>query len=195
MAFEYLENIGESIKVLDGSSKSFQKELKDFTELKIALARDYLLEDPNREGTGTLAASIEPEFFIDAGNSIGINILANDYWDFVNSGVNGVLNKFGAPYSFQTLNPSRKMVDAFAGFDGWMASKGITELVYYDTNLDQMVRKELITDEDFRGAAFVFARAVKRNGIEPNDFIDRAFNEEAVNEFEQLILDALENEF
>ncbi len=196
MAFEYLDDIGESIKILEGSDNEFMTRLKDFTELQIGLARQYLLEDPEHNATGALAQSIEPEFRIENDN-IEVDILANDYWDFINSGVNGLQRQFGSEYSFKSLNPSPDMVDAFAGtgseLGGWMKAKAITELVYYDNNLQDFVRKELVTDSDYRGAAFVFARAVKRNGIEPNNFMDRAFNEEALNKFDELILDAIEN--
>lgn len=196
MAFEYLENIGDSIKILDGSDNQFLNRLKDFTELKIGLAKQYLLEDPERQATGALSQSIEPVFTVEDGE-VEVDILANDYWDFINSGVNGVQRQFGSEYSFKSLNPSPDMVDALAGtgseLGGWMKTKNITELVYYDNSLQEFVRKELVTDADYKSAAFVFARAIKRHGIEPNNFMDRAFNEETLNQFDELILDAIEN--
>ena len=88
------------------------------------------------KASGALAASISFKF----GNEDGIitvDFLADDYWDYVNSGVDGFIqssgaieNKFGGTYSFKSEVPSRKMVDAFIGEGkrNWMASKGITSL-------------------------------------------------------------------
>ena len=146
--------------------------------------------------TGVLKQSIGFEFESE-GQVLTYNFLAADYWDFVNSGVDGVqgsagaiTNVFGSTYSFKTLNPSPKMVDAFAGagsMQNWLAAKGITSLTYGGKT------KQLTTDADYRAAAYVFARAVKRKGIKPRPFINNALSEEKLIAFETALLDAFEN--
>ena len=195
MAFEYLEDIGRTIDSLKGQQTELQNVIGSFVEDTIMQARENLLDNPAHEATGNLAQSIEPQFTIED-SVYTVDILAASYWDFINSGVNGVQNNFGAPYSFKTIFPSEEMIDAFTGrgteLEGWMRAKNITELVYFDNNKEDFVRKELITDSDFESAAFVLARAVKKKGILPNHFMDRAFNEETLKRFDELILDAIE---
>ena len=147
------------------------------------------------EASGALKASIGVQFKQD-GEVFNIQFLADDYWDFINSGVDGVerssgalINQFGDTYSFKTLNPSRKMVEAIAGggsMQNWLASKGIVSLSFGGET------HHLVTDADFRGAAYVIARAVKRHGIKPSSFVNDAFTEEKLQAFDQAILDAFE---
>lgn len=196
MAFEYLDNIGKAKDELQFSNGGeLQKTFSEFVLMRIGIARDILESgNPSHNATGALASSIEPDFYIDE-DGIGVEVLANDYWDFINQGVNGVENAFGSEYSFRTLNPSEDMIDAFAGtggLEGWMKTKGITSLRYVDEE-GELVVKDLVTDNDFRSAAFVFARSVKENGIQPNHFMDEAFGEDALDKFEEFILDAIEN--
>lgn len=196
MAFEYLENLGEAqdaLKFTQGSE--LQSRFSEFVMMRIGLAKEALENgSPSRYATGGLSQSIEPEFFID-GEMIGVEVFAADYWDFINQGVNGIENSWGSEYNFKTLYPSEGMIDAFAGtggLEGWMKTKGITELQYYSQD-GELVVKDLVTDNDFRSAAFVFARAVKKKGIEPNGFMDLAFGDEVLDRFDEFLLDAIEN--
>lgn len=79
------------------------------------------------------------------------------------------------------------MVDSFMGKgkQNWLASKGINSLTYGGETY------QLSTDADYRAAAFVFARAVKRNGIKPSNFVGSAINEESIKELEDLLIEAL----
>lgn len=201
MALEYLENIGRARDLFELDSESpVQTIMKDFAEMQIELSRQSLSKgSPRHWATGSLAQSIS--FKLNFENEVSIDFLMNDYWDFINSGVQGVSggaqtyeNAFGQEYAFKHLFPSREMIDAFVGagsLDGWMKAKNITQLVYTDADGDQQVR-DLVTDEDFRSAAFVFARGVKKRGIDGNRFIDAVFNEQALDKFENEIIKAIE---
>lgn len=193
MAFEYLENLGKAKELFELTGQSpVQTIMKDFAELQIGLAKQALINgNPPHNATGALAQSIG--FTVNFGQEVSIDFLMNDYWDFINEGVNGVQNNFGSPYSFRSLNPSPDMVDAIVGtggLDGWIRAKGIRELIYIDKDGDLII-KDLVTDEDFRAAAFVFAKGIKRNGIEGNNFINDVFNEKAIQRFEEEIFKAL----
>ena len=147
------------------------------------------------KGSGSLAASIGFKFGA-KGGILTIDFLGDDYWDYVNSGVDGVRNsagaisnKFGNTYTFKTEIPGRKMIDSFIGKgkQNWMASKGITSLTYGGETY------QLQTESDYRAAAFVFARAVKRKGIKPSNFVGKSINEESLKELEELLIDAMVN--
>lgn len=191
MSLAYLEQIGqarEAVKTI--AETAVGKVVQEFAQD----ATDEMREEVPA-ASGTLKASIGFEFKTD-GESISIAFLADDYWDYINSGVDGVerssgalVNQFGDTYSFKTLNPSKKMVDAFAGggsMQNWLASKGITSLTYGGET------HSLVTDADFRGAAYVLARATKRHGIKPTPFVNNALSEDKIEAFEQAILDAFE---
>jgi hypothetical protein len=194
MALEYLNNIGRTKDALKlEPSSPFQQVLKDWAETRIAVAIEALISGyPPHEATGSLAQSIAFQFNNDT--ELSLEFLMNYYWDFVNSGVNGVERSYGAPYSFKTINPSPTMVDAIqgvGGLDGWIRAKNIKSLTYTN-QFNETITEELVTDDDFRGAAYVFARAIKKKGIEGNHFIDIAFSEEAMVELEEQILDEFE---
>lgn len=191
--YSYLNEIGkirDSVKT--ESDSPIHKIMKQWSEDAIAL-----MKDNTPKASGRLAASISFDFKNDGGVVI-VEFTADDYWDYVNSGVDGfsqsagaVENKFGNTYSFKSAVPSRSMVDSLLGQDkrNWLASKGITSLTYGGKTY------QLTTESDYRGAAFVFARAVKQKGIKPSNFVGKAVNEESISQLENLLMDALENLF
>lgn len=163
---------------------------KDFLTDQIALMKKEL--EPRRS-TGSLASSIT---FKIGTNEKGFSaeVLANDYWDFINSGVNGLAKNHGSAYSFRSAFPGTKMIDAFTGtgsMRGWMATKGITSLNWTDKQ-GELVTKELTTEKDFRSAAYVLARAVKLKGIEKTAFVDNVFNDKAIERLQEDIFKALD---
>lgn len=191
MALDYLEQIGqarEKIKTL--ADTALGKVSQAFAEEAIKEMRDTV-----PTASKTLQSSIGLKFSQD-GDILSYEFLADDYWDFINSGVDGVqqsagaiINQFGNTYSYKTLNPSKKMVDAFSGGDSmqnWLASKGITSLTFDGKT------KHLVTDADYKAAAYVLARGTKKHGIKPTPFINNAFTEDKMQAFEEALLDAFE---
>lgn len=186
---DYLKNIGKARdQVKTESDSPILNILKKWSEDSIAT-----MKENTPTASGSLAASIGFKFG-NEGGVFTIDFLADDYWDFVNSGVDGVrqsagaiTNKFGQTYSFKSEIPGRSMVDSFMGKgkQNWLASKGINSLTYGGETY------QLSTDADYRAAAFVFARAVKRNGIKPSNFVGSAINEESIKELEDLLIEAL----
>lgn len=186
---DYLKQIGKSRDQIKTESDSpILNILKKWSEDSIAT-----MKENTPTASGALAASIGFKFG-NEGGVFTIDFLADDYWDFVNSGVDGVRqsagaipNKFGQTYSFKSEIPGRSMVDSFMGKgkQNWLASKGINSLTYGGETY------QLSTEADYRAAAFVFARAVKRNGIKPSNFVGSAINEESIKELEDLLIEAL----
>lgn len=180
MAFEYLEQIGkarEEVKTKPGSL--FQQLVKDFAEE----TTEAMKEDVPKS-SGALANSIGFNIKEENGQIV-VEFYADDYYDFLNSGVDGVQRSAGAipnaegiVQSFKTLNPSPSMVEAFGGApnygkgggrgnpQNWMASKGI-----------------IASDGDYNSLAYLLARATKRDGIKPSEFINNQFREEKLQAF------------
>lgn len=192
-SYSYLNQIGKAKdQVKTESDSPIHNILKQWSENAIAQ-----MKANTPKGSGALAASIGFKFGNDGG-ILTVDFTADDYWDFVNSGVDGVrqsagakTNKFGETYSFKSEVPGRAMVDAFMGKgkQNWLASKGITSLTYGGETY------QLVTEADYRAAAFVFARAVKRKGIKPSSFVESGINEESIKQLEELLIDALTNLF
>lgn len=179
MALEHLQNIGkarDSVKTMADTEAG--KFVQEWASKTVELMRENA-----PSASGTLKSSLGFSFEAN-GHIITINFLADDYWDYLNSGVDGVersagaiTNQYGTTYSFKTINPSPKMVDAFkgSGKQNWMASKGITA-----------------SDGNYDSLAYILARSTKRHGIEPSEFVNDALTEEKLKAFEEGLLNAFE---
>ena len=94
------------------------------------------------------------------GNNVKIEITANEYWKFVNDGVNGVLTNRGSEYSFRTLFPSRAMVDSLqrgARFKGLSLPQGF---------------------KDYESYSYASAIKLKKEGIKHHHFVDNVLTPE-----------------
>lgn len=120
------------------------------------------LESNNRNASGSLSASIRPKDLVTNGEEVLVEVIAEDYWDFINQGVNGTIGNFGSPYSFRNLGVGMKMHQAFKEF---IQLRGI-----------QPREPEM----DYDQLAYVLARATKKKGIRKTPFMDEGFGEEAI---------------
>ena len=120
------------------------------------------LESNNRNASGSLSASIRPKDLVTNGEEVLVEVIAEDYWDFINQGVNGTIGNFGSPYSFRNLGVGMKMHQAFKEF---IQLRGI-----------QPREPEM----DYDQLAYVLARATKKKGIKATPFMDEGFSEEAI---------------
>lgn len=120
------------------------------------------LESSNRNASGSLSASIRPKDLVTNGEQVLVEVIAEDYWDFINQGVNGTVNNFGSPYSFRTLGVGMEMKQSFKEF---IQLRGITP-------------RE--PEMDYDQLAYVLARATKKKGIRKTPFMDEGFSEEAI---------------
>jgi hypothetical protein len=190
MSFDYLKTLGKAADELKTVGKS---PLGEVARLYAKEAVDQMKTEVPK-GNGSLAASLTFEFEQSEGQIL-IKFLADDYWDFVNSGVDGtnqssgaIINQFGDTYKFQTSTPSPSMVEAFGGganygkngeqgnMQNWMASKGL-----------------IAENGDYNSLAFAIAKSVKQKGIKSTPFMNNALSENKIQEFEQALLDAFES--
>jgi hypothetical protein len=117
--------------------------------------------------TGGLAQSAAPEV-VDDGGKVTATISMDDYYDFVNKGVNGIQATVGSPYSFRTPYANTNMVTSIMGVGGmgWIGAKGI-----------------VADDGDYKSLAWGIATNRKKFGIEPTKFFDDVITEDLLNEF------------
>ena len=134
------------------------------------------LDERTFGGSGALANSVTPDVVI---NTTGVyaKILAEDYWDFVNSGVNGVgksdlaiPNAFGSTYNFKTLGVSDDMRDSLKG---WIQTTGLSYFLGSSITISENVDIE-------DSIAYMLGTAIKRDGLESKPFMNEAFSEESI---------------
>lgn len=88
-------------------------------------------------------------------NGAEISIVAEDYFKFVDEGVNGVENAQGSPFSFKSLSPI-----PFKSASDFIKSRGITLLPQFKS-YDQMT--------------YAFAVSIKKKGIKARNIIEGVF--------------------
>ena len=138
-----------------------EQTIKEWLRERIDVARAEL-ESNNRNASGSLSASIRTKDLVTNGEEVLVEVIAEDYWDFINQGVNGTVNKFGSPYSFKNLVVGMKMHQAFKEF---IQLRGITP-------------RE--PEMDYDQLAYILAKATKKKGIKKTPFMDEGFSPEAI---------------
>lgn len=150
--------------------------LTAFVTIKISEAKKNL-RDANDSSSGTLEQSIRPEPEITK-SGILIKVMAEDYFDYLNKGVNGLERRYGAPYSFKSLAVGSGMLRSFEDF---IKHRNIKSIAYQNKE-GETIEKILSNASDYKSASYVLARATKKKGIRANHFMDKAFDDESIEE-------------
>jgi len=158
------DNLRENLRAKAGTK--VEQTILEWLIERRDVAREKLGNE-GREGSGALATSIGWKPLDVSSDKVLVEVIAEDYWDFINQGVNGVFNSFGSPYSFKNLGVGEKMKQSFREF---IQVNGITprepEMEY-----DQL--------------AYILARATKKKGIKATPFMDEGFSPEAFKDLGQ----------
>jgi len=98
-------------------------------------------------------------------DKVVVSISMDDYYDYVNKGVNGVRSTVGSPYSFKTPYANSNMVSAITGDSGmsWIGAKGI-----------------VAQDGNYNSLGWAIATNLKQKGIEPTHFYDDVITEQLI---------------
>ncbi len=177
MALDYLQKLGKAREMVSNIAKTpVGQVVQEFAQTSIDKMKGYA-----PKATGTLSQSLTYTFTQENGK-IDLEFLADDYWDFINSGVDGtaqssgaISNKFGSTYSFASMakTSSGAGLNFKESISLWMISKGITA-----------------EDGDQESLAYVIMQSVKRKGIKPTEFVNKVLNEEALKQLESEVADA-----
>lgn len=193
MAISELSKIGKSLKDFRESPQTaVSSVLEAFTAQAISQLKQNL-RDSGKHASGGLSQSIAPlPIEIDNEGNIVLQIEMEDYWDFVNSGVNGTQNNWGSEYLFRRTaqTPTSQGKSFPESIREWMAFKSITSLSWQDKN-GEFVTKMLSTDKDYRSAAFVIMQGIKKKGLEPTYFVDKFMTDKTINELIEGVEDAI----
>lgn len=142
--------------------------IQSASESAIKIAREILL----KKGTGSLAQSVAILPIEKTGGKYSFEIECDDYGEYVDKGVNGTVQQWGAPYSFKHEKPSRKHSAAILK---WIPSAGL------------MLSPQHPQTKTYEQMSWAVATSVKKKGIKPTPFINKAFGME----YEQSLSDAL----
>lgn len=126
------------------------------------------LRDEGEYQNSLLHQSIAPEITTSV-NGITLTITANDYWRFINAGVDGIHVKHGSIYSFKTPYPNKAMAKSI---QTWMGNRGIGDA------------------SNFKSISYAIATKVKRIGIEPTYFVDKVMTDEFINQIAEGLAEA-----
>lgn len=161
----------EVIEPIKGSAPDI---VLNWLQGRIDHAKEILKNDGRMTTSGALYQSIrESDLQLSDEGVMTVNVIAEQYWKYINYGVNGTEVNHGSPMSFTSKAPPRSAMLQY------IKDKAITELAY--TNREgQRIVKPLNDDKARNGAAYVFSQAVKRKGIRKTPFIDNSFTDEQI---------------
>jgi len=134
------------------------KALQKFRDLVVSEARSNLREK-GKDTTKKLSNSIEGTVK-QMPNSIGVYFSMLPYGNFQDKGVNGIVKKHGAPYSFKKGFPNREML---ASLDKWIIKKGLAP------------RSKTGKFTSRLGLKFAIAKSIFKKGIKPSLFFTKPF--------------------
>jgi hypothetical protein len=180
---DILEQFGSIMRsqVIEPLENSVEGVVSKWLQGRIDYAKQLLAEDGRNTTAGALSASIrQGQFDLSNEGIVSVTVLAEDYWQYINYGVNGTDVNQGSTMSFTTKAPP------ISSMLQYIKDKTITELAYTDRE-GQRIVKPLTTDKERMGAAYVFAQGVKRKGIRKTPFIDNSFTDEEINKLTQLL--------
>ena len=192
---KYLNTRGQSKQNLVVVNDILSLYAKDFIET----AQKNLIES-NAISTGELSSSLTFIVNEQRGNyniSIGYKKQSKGakYYDFINKGVNGVENARNSPYSFKTKFPGRAMMTNILL---WLrTAKNTSRAETQKTKLSklQSKRKSLsqVVDKtkDLNAAAFAISTSIKKKGIKPTFFFDKAIEKTFGQDFIKTVSKAL----
>lgn len=166
MDLSFLQSVG-TVKSVFAANKASAMHMYLFEWVQDVTDQLRKSAEQKANATGGLAQSAAPEV-VDDGGKVTATISMDDYYDFVNKGVNGIQATVGSPYSFRTPYANTNMVNAIMGVGGvgWVGAKGI-----------------VADDGDYTSLGWAIATSLKKKGIKPTHFFDDVITEDLLNEF------------
>lgn len=153
-----------------GELTTKQVYFKDFGATLAYLAGQFKLKIQEYQlasgsiGTGKGAEKIFVSDVAVMGNIYEVSLSMPAYLEFVNSGVDGWAKSKGGKYKFKTKGASDEMVNSIKA---WIISKGMVRRIATQTSKSQIKDSAL---QQAKTTAFM----IKRMGIKPRHFIDKA---------------------
>ena len=146
------------------------------------------LEKVDRVSTGELSQSIMVDLPVSEGE-LSFILSMEDYWKFVDEGVNGTRGRQGSPFTFKKKNINQMAMLEFIANRGISAGRIAT---HYKNSKGDMVRRKnpLPGDKARKTLAFLIGRSMALNGVKPTHFYTNVINDEWKADFIKRIADA-----
>lgn len=173
-----LEQFGSIMKdtIIKPAEDTIPAIAQKWLQERIDEAKQILANDGRNTTVGALSQSIvQGQFDLSEEGVVVMTVVAENYWKYINYGVNGTMVNQGSDMSFTTKAPP------MSSMLNYIRDKAINQLTFgaKTINLDTPSKRE--------GAAYVFAQAVKRKGIRKTPFIDDAFSDEQIDNLTKLL--------
>lgn len=135
----------------------------------IADLRESLI-NVNRDQPGDLLQSIDAKIIVSS-NKVSFELEMNDYWQFVDEGVDGTVTSQGSQFKYKK-NGKRIPLDAMKKF---IAARGLRpkQLVTTGSKKVSKAKKQTAIDS----FAWALGISLKRKGIKPTHFFTNVINE------------------
>lgn len=196
MSLDQLKDIGRNINELRRSAATpIEGVVQKFSVVAVEEYSSALRESGKLSGSN-LEQSITPSISVDEDGNVNMEISMNDYWRFVDEGVNGISQNQGSPYSFRPI-PARPTPPGFPTFREsiatWIRKQGIRTWSYTDKD-GQVIVNTIDSDKALRTASFVFMQSIKDKGIEATHFTDKAVSDQQLLQVEADLLQAISDQ-
>ena len=135
------------------------------------------LEGVNRVSTGALSQSINVELPEDEDGNLSFILSMEDYWKFVDEGVNGTTQSVGSEFSYKKKNIKQAAVKEFIANRG--IGNGDLETHYINSKGIKKARKKRLPSEKARNTlAWLIGRKIASKGLKPTNFYTDVINDE-----------------
>lgn len=168
-----------SVTILDGGFKPTNvEEYLDFLVADTVRRLVDELERADKDQPGNLIQSIGENTFVERqGDKITFQIGMNDYWKFVDKGVDGTERKHGSKYKYKN---DGKPINLQAVKD-FIAARGIQlkkkAIPKVKNKKIKKTLKKISREKAQLSAAFAIGRTIKKKGIKPTHFYTNVVND------------------
>jgi len=185
----------DTINVLD--SDFIAESIEDVLEVKraelIAELRQSL-QDVNRVSTGALQSSIDVNY-TKTDNGYLFALIMDDYWKYVDEGVNGTMVKHGSTFSYKR-NGKKIPIQAMTDFVRNRSIQWQRTATHYKTKKGTFKKRKnkLSSIDAAKQLGYAIGHGLKEKGIKPTHFFTNVVNEnwqerfieDTLNEFERI---------
>lgn len=168
-------------EVIEPIKNSVPEILLTWLQERIDHAKEILKADGRMTTSGALYQSIrESDYNLSDEGIATVNVIAEDYWKYINYGVNGaeVDQQSTKGWAFTTKGPPQ------SAMLNYIKDKAITELTFAGAEAKTIT---LDTPKKREGAANFLSKRVKEKGIRKTPFIDDSFTDEQIDRLTKLL--------
>lgn len=132
------------------------------------------------------------------GNEIWFQLTMNDYWKFVDNGVDGTKKNWGSKYKFKGKNINQQAVLNFIKKRHIRIDISPTRKTKIKGVKNKGIKKaykQMSLDAKRRSLAFVIGRSIAEEGLKPTHFMDEVITEERKNELKTMLKPLIEKSY